>query len=89
MSTGNLVPEGTEQVGSVGNSVYSGVVQFKTTGSPSTLTEVCSDIARYFQASTRLVQQIKSLLRPSTLLPVHSAFISYRSTVHFLVEMSR
>jgi len=53
------MPEGTEQVGSSGNSVYSVVVQFKPAGTPSVLTEICSDIARSLQANTRMAQQIK------------------------------
>lgn len=59
MSTCNFMPERTERVGSSGNSVYSGVVQFKLTGTLSILTEVCSDIVLSFQANTRMAQQIK------------------------------
>jgi len=69
------MPEGTEQLGSSGNSIQYGIVRFKPAGMPFILTEVCSDIARSFQASTRLGQQITSLLLPSTLLPLHFAFI--------------
>jgi len=67
--------EGTEQVGTSGNSVQSGFVQFKLAGTPFILAEVCSDIAPCFQANTTLVQQMTSLLLPSTLLPLQFAFI--------------